>query len=81
MVEFRKREYKGVVYNEVFLDGKPMKMGEDAAIIQDIDCGIHGKNIGLFASNQGGHDGVEICLKCCEKVIEILMINPNWRPV
>jgi hypothetical protein len=48
-------------------------MGEGpAAELVDCNCQIHGKTKAIYGYNQGGHDSMSVCLKCCEEIIKTL---------
>lgn len=49
-------------------------MGEGVACFVDVFCEKHGESKGLYGYNQGGHDGMTICLKCCKEIIDFLEI-------
>lgn len=60
-------------FKEIFIDGNPVEMGEGTAMLQTINCKIHGEQPALFGYNQGGHDGVDICLKCCQEIVKAIL--------
>jgi hypothetical protein len=76
-VEIRPRrnehpKHRDEVYHEIFIDGIPVEMGEGTAELTEVDCKIHGKQKGIYGYNQGGHDGVDICIQCCKEITAYL---------
>ena len=60
-------------FQHVEINGKVVEMGEDFAEVDVGTCDIHGDNsprIGGF--NQGGHDGMDVCLLCCGEILEAI---------
>ena len=47
-------------------------MGEGTATIIKGTCPYHGQTNFLYGYNQGGHDSVTVCLKCCVEVEKFL---------
>jgi hypothetical protein len=79
-VEIRKRpnkKYPAEIYDEVFIDNEPVSMGEGVASLVDVICKKHGKTTGIYGYNQGGYDGMSICLKCCKEIINHIRIAEN----
>lgn len=62
---YRSKEYKEFV---PFINGKAVLGGEGAVDIFKSLCNIHGETYFISGYNQGGHDSVSICLKCCSEI-------------
>lgn len=43
-------------------------MGEGVGEIIEGTCEHHGKTKFLYGYCQGGHDGISVCLKCCQEI-------------
>jgi hypothetical protein len=74
LVEIRSRRNENPkhpveVYDEIFIDGLPVEMGEGTAELTEVNCKIHGRQKGIYGYNQGGHDGMSICVECCKAII------------
>jgi len=55
--------------NEVYLSGKPFVMGEGTASTYKKFCSIHNEETWHISGyNQGGHDGMDICLDCAADI-------------
>lgn len=69
--EIRERKFEGREYDEVFRNGEPLQMGDGPACVSRSSmCSFHGKTAHLVGYNQGGHDRVELCLKCARELLE-----------
>jgi hypothetical protein len=75
VVELRIRKSRGESFNEFFINGSPVEMGEGPAELVTMKCPIHGEQEALYGYNQGGHDGVTLCLKCCREILSFLSGN------
>lgn len=73
MIEFVPRKVTGIYHTEVYVDGKPLDMGDGAAELIDLVCKKHGKTKGLLGFNQGGYDSLEVCLECCKEVMDFVL--------
>jgi hypothetical protein len=75
IVEIKPRENTNTkkVYNDLFLDNKPLDMGEGAGELTEGSCEHHGRTKFLYGYNQGGHDGVLVCLECCREIANKLL--------
>ena len=54
------------------INGIRVEMGEDGAELEKHCCTIHGLQYHIGGSNQGGQDGMSVCLKCCVLIYEEL---------
>ena len=53
---------------EIYINDEPVPMGEGPASLYESECKIHGRIHFIYGSNQGGHDGMDVCLKCCAEI-------------
>jgi hypothetical protein len=74
-IEIRRitNQFTKAVYEEVFIENKPLDMGEGAGEIIDGSCEHHGNTKFLSGYNQGGHDSVSVCLECCREIANKLL--------
>jgi hypothetical protein len=70
MVEMRTRIFGKESFDEIFINDVPVEMGEGKAELDSTICKIHGSQPALYGYNQGGHDGMCICLRCCKEIAE-----------
>ena len=55
--------------NEVYLNGKPFVMGDGTASAYLKFCEVHGgERWHISGYNQGGNDGMDICLDCAAEI-------------
>jgi hypothetical protein len=68
----RKHHIREEFYDEFFIENVPVDMGEGTAELIECHCEIHGKTKAISGYNQGGHDSMFVCLKCCKEIIAFL---------
>jgi len=56
--------------DEIYINDEPFEMGEGPANIYKDKCKIHGETFFIHGYNQGGYDGMAICLKCCAEILQ-----------
>lgn len=65
------RFFKVGNHTNVEIDGKVVEMGESFAKVDFGSCKIHGDDSPRIGGvNQGGHDGMYVCLLCCRQILE-----------
>lgn len=52
----------------ISMDQRTIQMGEGEADITSYQCEVHGLQPHIGGYNQGGHDGMGVCLKCCAAI-------------
>jgi hypothetical protein len=67
--EIRTRTYRDRTYPELYRDGEEFEFGEGPAEVETRTCEFHGKAPHISGYNQGGHDGMSICLLCCQEIL------------
>jgi uncharacterized protein YwlG (UPF0340 family) len=50
-------------------------MGESRSDVGKGVCHIHGETIFISGENQGGYDGMSVCLKCCAELNKVLTLD------
>ena len=74
-IEIKPRENTSTkrVYDEIFIEDKPLDMGEGTGEVIEGRCEHHGLTKFLSGYNQGGHDSVAVCLECCREIANKLL--------
>jgi len=75
IVEIRPRKHsiRNEIYEEIFIENKPLDMGKGTGEVIEGSCEHHGHTKFLNGYNQGGHDSVSVCLECCQEITNKLL--------